>query len=504
VDGSPKATQNEAFGRLEASVLKHRVRSGAGATAVAQAVGQVLQIATVAVLYRLLRPEDFGLFWMLVSVLLVLRIFCTMGLNIGAVQETNLTPQQTSILFWLTLAFGLATTVVTAALGPAVAAFYGQPRLLWLTVAMAGTSLLIALSAQHQALLERSLRLSELATLRIVAQFVGGLAAVVAALLDGGVWSLAVQWYAELALLTAGVWWLEPWRPERQLGLASARHLIRFGGYLSAAVLIFTLGQNVDKILVGRLLGPLAEGFYGQAFSWMMKPVNVIVPPVASLLLPALARSTHDPALYRQVWFSFSRLVGAVLMPTAIGMAIVAPEGMLVLGGEKWIEAGYLLRVLALSAAAQAFLNLAGSVLASVGRSDRLFVASIIMLVVLLVAYALGFVVGSALGSATMGIAASYTIAIGLLFVPYMAFCLSAASISLRDWLRVLLPLAAPALGMGMFVLAVRSLLLALAVRPLSLLAIEVLSGAALFPLLARRQLGWVLGQVRTLLAGRQ
>lgn len=488
--------------RFDPAALKHRVRAGAGATAAAQIFGQAIQIATVAVLYRLLTPSQFGLFWMVVSVLLVLRIFCTLGLNVGTIQQASLTSEQLSAVFWLTILFGSLTTLATAALAPAVAAFYRQPELVRLTLVMSGTSFMIAAAAQHQALLERSLRLPELVTLRIVAKLSAGGAAIAAALAGAGVWALAIQWYAEIGLLLAGVWWLEPWRPSLRFNAGAARGMMRFGGYLSAAELTFALAQNLDKMLVGRWLGPVAEGFYGQAYSWMMKPVDLVVPPVASLLLPALARAAYDKTLYSQVWFSFSRLVGMVMIPAGVGVAIVSPEALLVLGGERWVEAGYLLRVMAIAIVVKGFMNLAGSVLASVGRTDRLFGASILMVIVLAVAYVLGFLVGNWFDQPTLGVAAAHTIATLVLFVPYMVFCLSAAQVSVREWLRVLAPLVLPAVVMGVVVIAVRMALVAAGARPLVLLGIEIAVGMGAFFLLAHQQVRWLLGQLRTMLAG--
>src|SRR5690606_20602695 len=114
---------------------------------------------------------------------------------------------------WVNMALGGATAVATALLAPALAWFYGEPRLVELTVVLAGVSIVAAAGSQHQALLERRMKLGHLAGCRVAAQLCGSIAAVITALAGGGVWALVVQQYAELTAGSLLAWLAEPWRP---------------------------------------------------------------------------------------------------------------------------------------------------------------------------------------------------------------------------------------------------------------------------------------------------
>ena len=50
---------------------------------------------------------------MALPVIMFLRIFTSLGMNIATVQSRELTPALVSSLFWLHLALGLAMTVIT-------------------------------------------------------------------------------------------------------------------------------------------------------------------------------------------------------------------------------------------------------------------------------------------------------------------------------------------------------------------------------------------------------
>jgi PST family polysaccharide transporter len=506
--------------------LKARARSGTLAATAAGWVGQVVQLALYAALYRLLAPEVWGQYWTVLLWVLLLRTFSTAGLNIGAVQRAELSDGQSTTLFWLMLAAGTLTALATAAVGPLLAWYHAEPELLPLALAMSITALLAAAGAQHQALVERRMRLGALAAVRLGCQVAGGVVAVALAWTGWGVWSLVAQAYVELGLLAALVWWLEPWRPAWPSRGESVRDLIRFGGYYTTAMVLFAVAQLVDKLLLSFVIdGTDADrelGYYTQAFAWMMKPVLLVTTPVSAVALPALSRaagtaraastppsanperSADAPALYRDVLLAFSRLIAMVLFPCGVGLAIVAPEAMVVLGGARWAPAGEILRVLAIVILAQGFINIVGSILVSVGRADRLCRGALALAVLTTVGSAIGLAIGRWLNQPAQGLAAGYVVAVvGVFFVPYLIFALRTAGVRASDWFRTLRPAAVAAVAMGAVVLACRFALARIdGLAPAASLAIEIAIGVAAYALFARREAAWFRTQLGRLTSG--
>jgi PST family polysaccharide transporter len=193
----------------------------------------------------------------------------------------------------------------------------------------------------------------------------------------------------------------------------------------------------------------------------------------------------------------FSRFIALTMLPAGVGLAIVAPEAMRVLGGQPWAAAGPVLRILALALLVQGFFDALGSVFASVGRSDRLAYASIVIALVLSASFALGLTLGGRRGEPLRGVALGYSISMVLLVFPgYLAFALRTVDVAFRDWLGQLVP-AAPAAGVMGLVVALCHRLLG-SVWPLPapmLLAVEILVGVLVYSLLARRDIAWLLRQ---------
>ena len=63
-----------------------------------------------------------------------LAIFREAGLGAATVQRLEVTHEQISTLFWINVTVGAVLATFTAILAPAVVAFYGEPRLYWITV----------------------------------------------------------------------------------------------------------------------------------------------------------------------------------------------------------------------------------------------------------------------------------------------------------------------------------------------------------------------------------
>ena len=280
--------------------------------------------------------------------------------------------------------------------------------------------------------------------------------------------------------------------------------LVRFGGYYTASGLMSYLATTADKIVLGRL-GTAGEGelgFYTQAFGLMMCPVFLVTTPLASVMLAVLSRSAHDPAEYRRLLLEFLRLVGWLLFPAGVGMFLVGGDLVLVLMGHEWQPAGALLAAPAPAILVQGFFNVAGSVFASAGQARALFLGWMVIALVLCQAFFIGRLLGEQFGSPetgpVLGVAWSYSLtSIGVLFVPYMIYCLHTVGVRFRDLLSLLCAPLVAALMMGCLVSLVdRTLRSREDLPPLARLLVEVGLGVAIYLLLARREIArWRLQQ---------
>jgi PST family polysaccharide transporter len=489
--------------------LAHTVRRGTRVVLVTQVAAQLISLAILAIMLRLVQREEYGLVGMVLPAVMLPRMAATLGLW-AVVMQRDLSHDELSSLFWLNVVWGLVAAAATALCGPWLAAAYDQPLLAPLCLSLAGSTLLVALANQHQALLERKLQLGPLSAARLLALVCGGFAGIYSARRGAGIWALVAQQYGELIVLAIWVWLLEPWRPGWPRKATRATDLVRFSGYYSLSQLAGYLAQNLDKLLLPAMLGTRAAaavGLYSQAFNLMMKPVYVLTSPLAGVMVAGLAQSRSDPATHTAVARRFFRLVGVALFPCAAGLLVVGPDVMTVLGGQQWKEAGWILAALAPALFVQGLVNLAGLVLTSAGRSGRLLAAMLLLCLLLAAGGLAGFYLGTmylagpssdpAIGGA-IGLAISYSaVLVGVWFLPYFSYSLRSATIRPADVLLPLWPAFRAAALMGLVVWGLGLLPPLGSLAPAIRLGMLVTAGVAVYSLLARRELTWFWHELR-------
>ncbi len=243
---------------------RRSVRGGA-ATVAAQATAFAVNTGATMILARLLTPADFGLVAMVRALMGLPAIFRDLGLSTVTVQRAHLTHEQVSGLFWTNVLVSSLLTVLVALLSPAVAWFYGEPRLVWITSALGLVFLLEGLTAQHLALLRRHMAFTSLAGIQVGASLIGVLVGLAAAWQGLGYWALVMMSLGTSATSMVLAWVLYRWRPAFRFPLREMRALLAFGSNITGFNLLNYFARNLDNVLIGKVWGPSPLGLYAKA-----------------------------------------------------------------------------------------------------------------------------------------------------------------------------------------------------------------------------------------------
>ncbi|MEY2795117.1 MAG: hypothetical protein RIR10_833, partial [Planctomycetota bacterium] len=331
--------------------MERRATRGAIAMLLARGFGAVVAIGAAAILARHVTPDEYGLVAMALAAIALGRAFEEIGLGDATVQRAQVSDAQISALFWLNAAVGATLSVAFALSAPLVAKFYVREDLAPIALALSPVFLFAALGAQPRAVLRRHFRFRALALAQGASLALGATVGIATALADFGAWALVAQSLVQAATLCAGAWigawtacrWI-PSAPARADGLAP---LVRFGLHVTATQLLTRFARNVDNILIGRFVGPVALGLYDRAFQLMSLPATQFNQPISNAVIPALSRLQHDPDAFRKLYRSGAEVVASVAFPIAVFSAAAAPAIIGTVLGPTWLEAAPLLRALA-------------------------------------------------------------------------------------------------------------------------------------------------------------
>src|SRR6202790_3520783 len=173
--------------------LKARAIRGGFEKLCSQGANFALRIGSLMVLARLLDPKDFGLVGMVTAFTGVLAMFRDFGLSSATVQRVEVTDDQVSTLFWINALVGAILWLLLVAVSPLIAAFYREPRLLWVTIVLAIGFFFNAVGVQHSAMLQRQMRFTALAIIDFIALLSGITVAIGMALFGFKYWSLVAM-----------------------------------------------------------------------------------------------------------------------------------------------------------------------------------------------------------------------------------------------------------------------------------------------------------------------
>jgi len=467
---------------------------------------QAITVIGAIILFRLLDAGPFGLLGMVFPLMMLPRMVATLGVSVAAVQKKHLSSNQKTALFWAILLLGVLASLATGIAGYLFAWLYAVPELVWVCWAFAATSFVEATGLTHQTLLQREMRIGRIAMIKLVGQALAvTLAVVVGSVLQAqdqianyGIVALLVMEYVELLVNTIGLWLTAKWKPG-PLRLAEVKGLLSFGGFYSTSSLVFYVGQNLDKILLAAMIGSTRSGqrfvgMYTSMYHLMMKPVYLITDPVTSVMLPSLSRSSDRLRDYATLSRGFYLFTATLLLPAGVGLFVMAPEVVQLLGGDNWKPAAGMLRALAPAICVHGMINISGSLLVGMGQVRRLLGVSLVLLFLQAQAYGCGYLLATQFAdqfdvtreqSLAVAIAMSYSIVLLLVSVPYIVICFRSVQLHSRALLFQFARLLCRALLMGAAVWFIRNQLVQYEWHLILRLLTGIAAGAVLYTLLA-------------------
>jgi O-antigen/teichoic acid export membrane protein len=358
-------------GHLKEDLGVRTVRGGA-VTLVSQGATFLITLLATALMARLLTPQDYGLIGMVAIFTNFIAMFKDMGLSAATVQRPEITNAQISTLFWLNVVLSVAVMTITMALAPAVAWFYGDWRLLGITVASSVGFLFGGLSIQHEALLRRQMRFVILAAVGIISMIFGYIVGIITAWHGWKYWALISSQLAVAISNTGIVWFVCRWRPGFPKRGTGVRSMVTFGSNLTGFGIINYFSRNLDNLLIGRIWGPQQLGLYNKSYQLMMLPIDQINVPIYSVAVPALSRLADADEKYRQVYLRMLEKIAILTMPPVALMIATSDWIVQIVLGPQWSEASRIFVLLGITGLFQPIANTTGWLFMSQGRGDRL------------------------------------------------------------------------------------------------------------------------------------
>ncbi|MFC1935229.1 MOP flippase family protein [Chloroflexota bacterium] len=401
---------------------------------VSQLVMTGTQFVVTAVLARLLVPEEFGIVAAVTIFTGLIVLVNELGLGAAIIQRKELNESHLSTTFWASLAAGISFWLLATIASPFVAAFYHEDLVRPVLIVSSAAFVVGTFGVVHRSLLARNLDFKKLAVSEVVGGVVYGLVSVSLAIAHFGVWSLVWGGLSASFASVVILWWIERWQPRIRFSLRSFRELFVFGGYVTAARSINYARQNVDYLIVGRLLGRSHLGVYSLAFRLIMFPMMRLSTLVTRVTFPAFSRIQDENERLRRGYLKLATYTSVLTFPMLAGLLAVAPEFVVVVFGEKWNAAITPIQILCVYGMMMSVGTLVGPIIRAKGRADielKWNVAQLAMLTT-------SVLIGVHYELAGVAVAVTLNAAVTIPIIQWIVGSL--IGLRLRDYLRSLYP----------------------------------------------------------------
>jgi PST family polysaccharide transporter len=129
---------------------------------------------------------------------------------------------------------------------------------------------------------------------------------------------------------------------------AAARDFGRFATVAFGGRLLTLAAGNIDYVLVGRLLGSTALGFYSTAWDLLRFVPARLYRIAGRVALPAFAKIQDDNEELAQAYRNLLDYIARFVLPVSGCVAIAAPELLSSVYGATWLPAAMPMRILTL------------------------------------------------------------------------------------------------------------------------------------------------------------
>jgi PST family polysaccharide transporter len=256
--------------------------------------------------------------------------------------------------------------------------FFREPQLTPVLRWLGLTFLFKSIGSVHNVLLERELDFKKKTTAELTSSIIKAVISIGMAIAGFGVWSLVIGQLTGIAITSALLWYMVPWRPNLSWDSSVARELFSYGFSIMGVNSLTAWEDNFDYLVIGRIFNTTALGIYTIAYRLPETLVLNTMWAMTAVLFPAFSALQDEKETLKKSFLSTVRYVETLVVPICLGMIIAADPIIRVAFGEEWVEAIPILQVISLYTLVISIGFHAGDVYKAIGRPDILLKLSLV------------------------------------------------------------------------------------------------------------------------------
>lgn len=341
-----------------------------------------IQLIITSILARLLSPEEFGVVALVSVFIIFFNLLGDMGIGPAIIQNKNLDQNDISNIFNFTLLIGVLLAGAFAPSGIIVAKFYGNEAYINIFYFLSLVIFFSIVNIVPQTLLYKDKKFLAIGIINVVSNTISGSIAILLAYIGFGYYALIFQSIISILLNLTFVIIKIKFKFKWQWGFYSVKKIINFSSYQFLFNFVNYFSRNFDNLLIAKVMGSSALGYYDKAYKLMLFPLQNIAYVITSVLHPFLSDFQNDINFIYKTHKKLINILSLIGGFFSVFCFFAAEEIIVILFGINWLESVRTFKILALSLFFQMVSSSSGLIFQSLNKVKLLFVSGIISLIV--------------------------------------------------------------------------------------------------------------------------
>lgn len=299
-------------------------------------LGQAVTWAITLVVIRLLEPRDYGLMAMASVFIGFLTFINEMGLGPAVIQKPDLTEHDMRKANACVIGINITLCGAIYLISPAIAWFFDEPRLVPIIRVLGLSFLLLAFYFLPQALMAREMNFKTRSIIDLGGNLFSSAIVLFLALKGLGVWALVLgpmgmHLFKAVAYNTNAKYRFRP-----IFSVTGMRSMFVFGGYVSITRVVWYFYSQADILICGKIFGKTLLGVYSVAMQLVTIPMVKSSPLLSQIGFSAFSRIQANLTSTQANFLRGVHLISLVSFPLFWGLAMISPQAIPWLLGDKW------------------------------------------------------------------------------------------------------------------------------------------------------------------------
>lgn len=352
--------------------------------------GQAIGTVVFLLLARLIQPEDYGVFAIVLFFFGLSNVLLVTGLPEALVQRYEIDEDHRSTAFWANLILAAVLAAILIGISESVANFYQAPVLASVMRWMSVCCILSAGSTIHLAVLRRDIKMAIFPARTLAGYSLGGVIAVAMAIKGSGVWALVGNQIGIWGISMVVVWWFSPWHPRLRFSAKALKDLTSYSFFNIASNLVVGTENRIDSLIVGAFFTSEYVGYYALGQRIMHALNMAIISPIGYISLAVLSGEAYDKQRFNRTYANLLLAANVFWVPACLGFGFVASDAVPAIFGTKWEMAIPVIQMLSLTAFTAAFSDFTIYALGALGKPHWMTVLSLFQMAVTAVVCVVG------------------------------------------------------------------------------------------------------------------